>query len=52
MADYNKMGLVHRDLHSMNVMIELEHLKPTEEELEDPMGFYNDILPERKKELT
>ena len=43
------MGLVHRDLHSMNVMIELEHLKPTEEELEDPMGFYKEILPERKK---
>ena len=49
MADYHQMGLVHRDLHSMNVMIELEHLKPTEEELEDPMGFYKEILPERKK---
>ena len=28
----------------------LEHLKPTEEELEDPMGYYKEILPIRKKE--
>ena len=34
MAEYHETGIVHRDLHSMNIMIHFDDLKPTQEDLE------------------
>ena len=46
----HNLGITHRDLHLQNVMLEFKHLAPTEEDMESPMEFYTDVLPDKLKE--
>ena len=36
-----RVKIVHRDFHAGNIMIHFPCLKPTQEQLEDPVHFFN-----------
>ena len=36
-------NIVHRDLHSGNVMIHFPHLKPTKDQLKNPLAFFDQL---------